>query len=707
MIRKIHFIAMVALFWAYALVPTVGCGPSNSENNNVNTNTNTNTGCYGDEDGDGICDRFEGKDTNLDTDGDGTPDYKDLDSDDDGIADSVEYGYAESGTPPTDSDGDGTPDFQDTDSDGNGLADGVDGTADLDADGKGNYADLDDDGDGIPDLVEMDNDPYAPPDTDQDGVPNYQDVDSDGDTILDLHEGGGGITDTDQDGLPDYLDLDSDNDGILDNVEAGDANPNTAPVDTDHDAIPDYRDPDSDNDGLPDGQEDLNGNGVVDPGESDPHNADTDGDGVTDLIEVAAGTDPQDNTDNPQANGDFYFVVAYEEATDPTQDTLEFRTSVQFADLYFNFDETGSMIEEFGVLSAPTGVPALIDDLTCADTGVPCTIDSDCNTGEVCFNHTGTCIQDPLDGDGCVADLWTGVGMWNNCNTYHNVVHLQNDPVTTANAISTSYPGASESPLQSAACVADPSFCSNTNIACSADSSITNPIGCPGFRPDAVRILIHITDADNQAGSSCGGVSTAAIAGNALSAQGIKFIGLYGTDDDGSGSPCTSPLQCAEQLGTTSGTVDSNNDPFVYPIGNDGTTLVAQTRQAVLELVRGVPLNTTIGAEDLPGDDGDALQFIDYLEVNVSGTGNCTNVSPTLDTDNPLDGHDDSFPELLGGTPVCWDVHPIPLNDFVPATAVPQVFVARLTVYGDGSPLDQRDVYFLVPPVVDATVIPQ
>lgn len=42
---------------------------------------------------------------------------------------------------------------------------------------------------------------------------------------------------------------------------------------------------DVDGDGLPDAVEDANGNGVVDPGETDPLNPDTDGDGVPDGIE--------------------------------------------------------------------------------------------------------------------------------------------------------------------------------------------------------------------------------------------------------------------------------------------------------------------------------------------------------------------------------------------------------------------------------------
>jgi len=49
-------------------------------------------------------------------------------------------------------------------------------------------------------------------------------------------------------------------------------------------------DPDTDHDGLLDGQEDANANGVVDPGETDPRNWDTDGDGLSDAEELTGFT---------------------------------------------------------------------------------------------------------------------------------------------------------------------------------------------------------------------------------------------------------------------------------------------------------------------------------------------------------------------------------------------------------------------------------
>ncbi len=120
----------------------------------------------------------------VDTDGDGRPDYLDLDSDDDGIADVIEAGFddadfdgrADGSTRfrlPHDSDGDGIADFRELDADADGLFDIVEaGLTDVDGDGRidgrrqagdGSSAvfgddgsrNLDADGNGVPDFQEV------------------------------------------------------------------------------------------------------------------------------------------------------------------------------------------------------------------------------------------------------------------------------------------------------------------------------------------------------------------------------------------------------------------------------------------------------------------------------------------------------------------------------------------------------------------------
>jgi CSLREA domain-containing protein len=221
-----------------------------------------------DADRDTIPDVVEGG-SDVDSDGDGTPDYLDTDSDGDGIPDAVE------GT--GDVDGDGLPNYLDADSDGDGIPDAVEGTGDVDNDGTPNYLDADSDGDGIPDAVE------GTRDTDNDGTPDYRDDDSDNDGVPDWMEAGctapptGNATcpaadrDSDGDGTPDYRDTDDDGDGILtrDEYIAGtdyfctdtsldtdrDGTPNCRDNDVDGDGIPNYLDGDSDGDGTPDAQE--------------------------------------------------------------------------------------------------------------------------------------------------------------------------------------------------------------------------------------------------------------------------------------------------------------------------------------------------------------------------------------------------------------------------------------------------------------------
>ncbi len=135
--------------------------------------------------------------------------------------------------------------------------------------------------------------------------------------------------------------------------------------------------------------------------------------------------------------------------------------------------------------------------------------------------------------------------------------------------------------------------------------------------------------------------------------------------------------------------------PMVYD-GSDAAVAPAVT-SAINEIVEGVPLRVTIEATDQPGDDGDALQFIDHLAVNTTADG-CTDATPREDL-LYMDGRDDAFAALRPGTPVCWDVVPR-RNTTVEPTEEPLLFEAKLTVYGDGSPLDERTVYFLVPPRV-------
>lgn len=185
----------------------------------------------GDEDNDGITNQIESYKLGTDTDSDGTPDFRDTDSDGDTINDSVE------GSTDSTLDEDTLSNYLDSDSDGDTIKDSVEGSTDstLDDDALSNYLDLDSDGDNILDSSEGNVDSSLDSDTE----PNYLDSDSDGDNIPDLNErvadsnDEGGASDVsansltspktldnvDGDSNKNYLDDDSDGDGLKDNVD--------------------------------------------------------------------------------------------------------------------------------------------------------------------------------------------------------------------------------------------------------------------------------------------------------------------------------------------------------------------------------------------------------------------------------------------------------------------------------------------------------
>lgn len=242
----------------------------------------------------------------LDSDGDGTPDFRDTDSDNDGIFDLIEAGGF-------DNNADGRIDNF-SDADGKGVSDAVQVSAlpifDTDGDGTLDYRDSDSDGDGIPDAVEGGTNPAQPTDTDADGAADYRESDSDGDGVSDAIEAGAipsNPTDTDGNGLPDFQDAGiagggqsgSQTGGTGSGAGNGDSRP-----DTDGDGIANQDDLDDDNDGIPDNVEgliDADGDGVA-----DANSRDSDGDGTPDGWDLDSDNDGL--LDNREAHPDFNFV---------------------------------------------------------------------------------------------------------------------------------------------------------------------------------------------------------------------------------------------------------------------------------------------------------------------------------------------------------------------------------------------------------------
>ena len=273
----------------------------------------------GDANNNDIDDSYENGLNPIDTDGDQIPDYLDIDTDNDGILDNREAqdtagyigpsgadlnrnglddAYGNGGVdPPLNTDNDTKPDFRDIDSDNDGIPDNVEGqsTAGYVApDG------VDDDGDGLDNAYEGSGDQgITTVNTDGADEQDYRDLDTDNDLVPDNNEG----NDFNFDGLPDqsFTGTDTDGDGLDDGYEGSDVDdgfdvndeiddPANDLPDTDGTEDVNYRDLDDDGDGIDTPDEDADNNG-------DPTDDDTDGDGTPDYLDPDGDPAPDTDTD--------------------------------------------------------------------------------------------------------------------------------------------------------------------------------------------------------------------------------------------------------------------------------------------------------------------------------------------------------------------------------------------------------------------------
>ncbi len=614
-----------------------------------------------DADGDSIRNKDEGAE-DLNTDGDEFPDYLDLDSDADGVADSNEAGDADLTTEPIDTDGDGTPDFQDTDADGDTILD----THELDAE----FALVDTDDDGDPDLRDTD--------TDGDGIPDAVEA---GDTDLDTRP-----FDRDNDNIPNFRDDDSDGDCIPDAIEAG-TDP-TIPRHSDGDGVPDYLDLDSDDDGVPDRNEDLNCDGVLDPGESSPELTDTDGDGTPDLVEWVAGSDPNDPTDNIP-DDDFYFVLPYQGpgAGGP----LDFATDLRQADVFFSVDTTGSFGEEINAIQTALedtiipGVSAIIPD---AAFGV------------------GRFEDFPLDPFGLAGDV-----------PFELLQPITTDTTAVGDALAALEPAVGGLDIPEAGIEALYQWATGVGFPAFGYLPFAPPgIGGVGFRADSLPIIIHITDAISHLAADypfAADAHTYAEAVSVLSALEIRVIGIdslenFGTADDPRAQlesfavdtaaviPPDGAMKCATGVdGALRDAVDIGGGtlgcPLVFDVQSNGSGLGALIVDAIAQLA-------TFGVLDIstqPIGDTEGLRG-EQLPAGTTTADFIVSITPVppAPPGSTIDG--DVFRNVTPGNTVTFDLQAF--NDFVPATSDDQLFAIDINILGDAvTLLDVRRVFVIVP----------
>ncbi|MBK8252702.1 MAG: hypothetical protein IPK82_08545 [Polyangiaceae bacterium] len=376
-------------------------------------------------------------------------------------------------------------------------------------------------------------------------------TDTDGDAIADSLEGTG---DLDEDGTPNNEDTDSDGDGLLDADEA--TNPFLDPsqggfsrdepcdplADTDGDTKPDALDKDSDNDGLSDKQE----------AKADPDGklgckvkTDCDGDGVIDLIEAAAGSDPADDKSVPDDPG-LFFVLPYGEG-EKTQDFV-FSTGVSKADIYFMIDTTASMQPAIDTLKSSIStkvIPAILNGDSTANPPIPPIDDAWIGMGtfrDVPWSTYGQPGDDiyrhrfDIAGQTITGNVTPPKAVGNTFAAPDNVTKILNSLTAAGGGDA---PEATTQALWIAA--TNGLYAATVGGIWSPASPYPAPctdlslIGVPCFRKDSIPIFVLMTDAafhngplavNNYAAAEVGGTKTYTESVDALNAISAKIVGV-------------------------------------------------------------------------------------------------------------------------------------------------------------------------------------
>jgi hypothetical protein len=506
--------------------------------------------------------------------------------------------------------------------------------------------------------------------------PDDQDDDGDG-----IPNGVEGCEDMNNNGLPNCLDTDSDGDGVSDSQEC----PGQPCRDTDGDGTPDFLDRDSDNDGLSDKKEKENG--------TDPLSHDTDGDGDDDLAEIAYGSNPLDDGDHiPE--GLFYVVLPYNAPADVTR-TLTFSTKIEAIDVAIFFDDSGSMGDEIDKLKEEVK-----DKVVGAIANQFADNPNYASFGLVRFGwETPYVVEQTMttDADAVKAAIGNLKGNQGNELAIYAIYlaatgeAYQGELLMCAmNSCPPNIPGAGLM-MQNA----------KYNVA-KADCSGADKLGTAGalcIRKKSMPIFVVITDEDSDDCVPYGSqvtLSTScmfaqgtkelskdlAIAG--MNGIGAKFIGIDSGFDD-NGKKTDSAKKWFTAFAEATGSVDANNQPFLYHTENaDGTGIGGNITDAIRQLTTWIDMDVTTGG--ISDDDCNGINAKEFVKS-----------SKALSSDPDTIQHDETtFFSVPQNAEVTFDVHFY--NDFcVNTTDSFLKFDAHATVLGNGSYLSSHLINVIVP----------
>ncbi len=438
---------------------------------------------------------------------------------------------------------------------------------------------------------------------------------------------------------------------------------------------------------------------------------------------------------------DFFFILPYQDPAGPQNKPLDFSTKIPALDVFFLMDTTGSMSGEIANLQGAltsTVVPGIRAAVTDSQFGVGAQEDfpispygdlagSDCGRGGDSTPDQPLKVRQLITSD--INAVQTGVNSLSN--GPGAPIGCGNDwPEGTLEAI---YQIATGNGLSSP---------SPTNVPANHTG-----VGGVAFRAGTMPVVVGISDADSHAVGATGSCTTtgdaeayagavAAVAHtrqdtkDALGAICARYVGIAAiqTSLDASCSPqgymtdlatstgarvppaawdvgtrpagCASNQCCTGQGGAGQAPDANGLCPVVFDVNPDGTGVGAN-------IATGISLLTRFATFDVPTDKQGVTTDIngvplptphttaDFIKM-VTPVSFVKPAPPPVLPDPTFDAT--TFHNVTPGTQVSFTVNAF--NDFVQATGDAQIFRATIRVLASGcTPLDQRDVLILVPPI--------
>ncbi|HRG98416.1 MAG TPA: hypothetical protein PLR99_19325 [Polyangiaceae bacterium] len=383
---------------------------------------------------------------------------------------------------------------------------------------------------------------------------------------------------------------------------------------------------------------------------------------------------------------DFFFIVPFNEAPNPSSDVLKFKTNIQSVDVAFVTDTTGSMASEIaGIRSALQGT--LLAQLQAAIPSVGMAIVS---------------AKDETDGAQLVKVL----------QTITPTLSLAQAAAGQLNA-----DGGFDEPEGQVPAM----FHVLTGKAVTNVPAHTPPAGTTGgvnFRAGAVPVVVLTTDASWHA--TRGGVTTAQL-NAAFTAANARFVALTSNAEaqaDALSDATASNLPPASFTGCAAGQCCTGiNGAARAPTAPGGRCRLnfryskssPNIGQGVVNAIKAIAVGSTYDVVVRPRNDPangagvDATKFIKALRAKDEGDA-AQGCPAHAAKDTNGDGIKDTFTAVTVGTPVCFEVIP-QTNTTVEPKGEAQFYNAFLDVVGvpGDIKLDQRKVLFLVPPKAAVT----